>query len=329
MSKTVLITGVTGMAGSHLAEYLLKEEPDFKIVGTKRSRSSLANIEQIRNKIELMDCDLTDFSGTLRTIEVSRPDYIFHLAAHSFVPDSWRAPHVTLMDNVVMQLNIFEAVRHVGLNSVIQVALSSEEFGRVLPDEMPITEKNMFRPLSPYAVSKVTQDMLAFQYFESYGMKVIRTRAFNHEGPRRGEMFVTSCFAKQIAEIEAGLKPAKVLVGNLSARRDWSDVRDVVRAYWLAVNHCVPGEDYNIASGVSRSVEEMLECLLGMSKMKIEVVLDQKRQRPSDVPDLLGDASKFRKTTGWKAEYTFEQTMADLLDYWRAQTRRIEAIKAP
>lgn len=322
MPRKVLITGITGMAGSHLAELLIKEEPEFQVFGTKRWRSSLVNIEAFHDKLVLWDCNLTDATDSLKLIQAVRPDYIFHLAAHSFVPDSWKAPHVTLHDNIIMQLNIFEAIRHTGLDPVIQVALSSEQYGRVLPEELPITEKNPFRPLSPYAVSKVAQDMLAYQYHQSYGMRVIRTRAFNHEGPRRGEVFVTSNFAKQIAEIEAGLKPPVLYVGNLKARRDWSDVRDVVRAYWLSVQHCVPGDAYVIASGVGRSIQEMLDYLLSLSKVKIEIAVDPARQRPSDVELLVGDASKFKRATGWSARYTFEQTMSDLLDYWRQRVRR-------
>jgi GDP-4-dehydro-6-deoxy-D-mannose reductase len=323
VAKKVLITGITGMAGSYLAEYLLNEEPDCQVFGTKRWRSSLANVSHLQDRISLLDCTLTDGTACLNLIESVRPDVIFHLAAHSFVPDSWRAPQVTLNDNVMMQLNIFEAVRHTGLDPIIQIAGSSEAYGKVLPSEVPVSETNPFRPLSPYAVSKVTQDLLAYQYHQSYGMKVIRTRAFNHEGPRRGEVFVTSNFAKQIAEIEAGSKPPVVYVGNLKARRDWSDVRDVVRAYWLAVEHCTPGEDYVIASGKSRSIQEMLDCLLSFSRAKIEVKVDPGRQRPSDVEILEGDSTKFRKATGWVPKYTFEQTMADLLDYWRERVRQV------
>jgi GDP-4-dehydro-6-deoxy-D-mannose reductase len=210
----------------------------------------------------------------------------------------------------------------------VQVALTSEEYGKAAPEELPITEMNPLRPLSPYAVSKVGQDMLAYQYHQSYGLKVIRTRAFNHEGPRRGEAFVTSNFAKQIAEIEAGLKPPVLYVGNLSAKRDWSDVRDVVRAYWLSVQHCTPGEVYVIASGQARSVKEMLDYLLSLSKVKIEVKVDPARQRPSDVELLQGDPSKFKAATGWKPRFTFDETMADLLNYWREQVRLTEASKA-
>jgi GDP-4-dehydro-6-deoxy-D-mannose reductase len=313
----VLITGITGMAGSHLADYLLKEQKDCQIFGTKRSRSSLDNIAHIVDRMNLFDCNLTDPSACIALVKKVRPDFVFHLAAHSFVPDSWKNPHVTLRENIGMQLNLFEALRCAELDPVIQIACSSEEYGMVFPEEVPVSETNQLRPLSPYAVSKVTQDMMGYQYFQSYGLKVIRTRAFNHEGPRRGDVFVSSNFAKQVAEIEAGIKPPVLYVGNLSAQRDWSDVRDVVHAYWLAVNHCEPGEAYVIASGVSRSIKEMLDLLLSFSATKISISVDPQRLRPSDVQILRGDAAKFKKATGWSAQYTFEQTMLDLLNYWR------------
>lgn len=327
MLKKVLITGIPGMAGSHLADMLLAEEPDCQIFGTKRVRSSLSNVAHIQDRIQLLDCNLTDSTNTLSVIEAVRPDFIFHLAAHSFVQDSWRCPKANLVDNVEMQLNLFEAIRHAKIDPVVQVALSSEQYGNALSDQMAIDETDPFRPLSPYAVSKVTQDMLAYQYHMSYGLKVIRTRAFNHDGPRRGEMFATSNFAKQIAEIEAGLKPPVVTVGNLKAKRDFSDVRDIVRAYWLAVQHGTPGEDYVIASGTSRTIQEMLDFLLSLSTAKIEVKKDPARERPSDVLNLRGNATKFKKLTGWEPRYTFEQTMTDLLNWWRALIPRSTAGK--
>lgn len=309
------------MAGSHLADLLLAEAPDYEIFGTKRWRSSLSNVSHLTDKVKFIDCNLTDSTACLKLIETVRPDYVFHLAAQSFVPHSWQNPNATLSDNIMMQLHLFEAIRSVGIDPVIQIALSSEEYGKVLPSEVPVKENNPLRPLSPYAVSKVAQDMLAYQYNQSYGFKTIRTRAFNHEGPRRGEVFVTSNFAKQIAEIEAGLKPPQLKVGNLNARRDWSDVRDVARAYWLSVQHCVPGEEYVIASGQDRSIQELLDYLLSLTKVKIDVVVDPQRLRPSDVELLLGDPSKFIKATGWKPRFTFEQTMTDLLEYWRERVR--------
>ena len=313
------------MAGSHLADFILKESSDSKIFGTKRWRSSLANVKHLKDKIELVDCNLMDGSAVIQTIERIKPDIVFHLAAQSYVPESWRSPAATLTDNMMMQLNLLEAIRFSGLEPVIQLACSSEEYGMVKEHELPINESNELRPLSPYGVSKVTQDMMGYQYWASYGMKIIRTRTFNHEGPRRGEVFVTSNFAKQIAEIELGLRDPVLKVGNLSAKRDWTDVRDIVRAYWLAVHHCNPGEAYVLASGQSRSIQELVDFLLSLSTKNIQIELDPERLRPSDVPLLEGDSSKFRACTGWQPEYTFEQMIEDLLNYWRDRLRSTTA----
>lgn len=319
--KRVLITGISGMAGSHLADYLLANEKNCQIFGTKRWRSPMDNIAHLTDKVSFLECELTDATGCVEVMKKVKPDYVFHLAAQSFVHASWSNPYAAVNDNVLMQLNLFEAIRHTGINPKVQVALSSEEYGRVFENELPIREGNPLRPLSPYAVSKVGQDMLAYQYWSSYGLQVIRTRAFNHEGPRRGEVFVTSNFAKQLAEIELGLKAPVLHVGNLNAQRDWTDVRDVVRAYWIAANQGTPGQDYNIASGVTRTVREMLDFLLSICKVRVEVQTDPTRLRPSDVDVLLGDPSKFKNATGWKPEISFEQMMTDLLDYWRQKLK--------
>jgi GDP-4-dehydro-6-deoxy-D-mannose reductase len=210
-------------------------------------------------------------------------------------------------------------VRHVGIKPRIQLACSSEEYGMVLPDEVPIKETNPLRPLSPYAVSKVAQDLLGYQYWMSWKLDCVRTRGFNHEGPRRGPVFVASDFAKQIADIEKGRKPAVLSVGNLEAKRDFTDVRDIVKGYWLALEKCEAGEVYNLCSGRAWSIRQVLDLLLGMTKVKIEVRQDPARLRPSDVPILLGDNSKFVKATGWAPTIPFEQTLRDMLEYWRAR----------
>ncbi len=304
------------MAGSHLADYLLTLG-DIEVHGTKRWRSREDNIAHLGDKIKLHDCDLRDYKNVLDIISEVKPDFIFHLAAQSFVPTSWESPAATIKDNSEMQVNIFEAVREVGINPPIQIALSSEEYGLVLPDEVPMNEDNPLRPLSPYAVSKVTQDMMGYQYHQSYGLNVIRTRTFNHEGPRRGDVFVTSNFARQIAEIEAGKKEPIMYVGNLEAKRDWTDVRDIVKGYWLAVNKCQPGDVYVLACGTTRTVQEMLDTLLSFSTVKVEVKQDPKRMRPSDVEVLWGDYTKFNKATGWEPKIPFKQMLEDLLNYWR------------
>ncbi|NOX96504.1 MAG: GDP-mannose 4,6-dehydratase [Nitrospirae bacterium] len=314
----VLITGITGFVGSHLADYLLTK-PEVEICGIYRWRSDTKNIDHIKDRLKLWECDLKDASSVSKIIDDVRPDKIFHLAAQSFVPTSWHAPAETLTTNIVGELNIFEAVRRAGLNPWIQIAGSSEEYGLAYEEEIPIKETNPLRPLSPYGVSKVGQDLLAYQYYMSYKLNVIRTRGFNHTGPRRGEVFVCSDFARQVVRIEKGLQPPVIKVGNLDAKRDFTDVRDMVRAYWLSLEKCKPGEVYNICSGKSYKISEVLEMLLGMTKETIEVKANESKFRPSDVLVLLGDSSKFRKETGWKPEIPFEKTLKDIIDYWRGR----------
>src|SRR3989338_8076999 len=308
-----LITGITGFVGSHLAEHLLA---DHDVYGTIRWRSRLDNINHIKDRVKLIETDIRDSYSIEKAIKTVEPDAIFHLAAQSFVHTSFHAPQETLSTNITGTVNLLEAVRSCGGSPVIQIAGSSEEYGLVMPDEVPIKETNPLRPLSPYGVSKVAEDMLAYQYHKSYGLKTVITRAFNHEGPRRGEVFSTSNFAKQIAEIEKGKEPV-IHVGNLNASRDFTDVRDVVRAYVIATEKCDYGEAYNICSGRAWKISEMLKLLLSMSTKKIEIREDPARMRPSDVEILLGDFSKFHKKTGWKPEIPFDKTMKDLLDYWR------------
>jgi GDP-4-dehydro-6-deoxy-D-mannose reductase len=316
----VLITGITGFAGSHLAEYVLADHPGVEVFGTMRWRSRTENIRGIESKIQLLECDLRDQSSVTGLIEKVRPDRIFHLAAQSFVPSSWNAPAESLTTNILGQLNLFEAVRAAGIHPWIQIACSSEEYGLVYENELPIRETNPLRPLSPYAVSKVGQDYLGYQYFKSFGTKVVRTRGFNHDGPRRGDVFVSSNFAKQLAAIERGKKPPVIHVGNLEARRDFTDVRDMVRGYWLALEGgCEPGEAYNICTGKDYSIQNVLDELIRMSGVKVEVREDPERLRPSDVPVLLGDSSRFRKATGWKPVIDYTRTLRDMLDYWRAE----------
>lgn len=322
-----LVTGITGFAGSHLAEYLLSR--GVTVYGTFRWRSRLDNVRHLLTRVNLVECDLKDRSSVDRVIETVQPDRIYHLAAQSFVPTSWNAPVETFMINVAAQINLMEAVRHLGLKTRIQIACSSEEYGLVYEHEVPIGEDNPLRPLSPYGVSKVAQDLLGFQYHRSYGMFIVRTRAFNHTGPRRGEVFVTSNLSRQVAEIEAGLREPVLRVGNLDARRDFTDVRDMVSAYWLALEMGEPGEAYNICSGRSYSVREVVEILQGLSKVSFSVEQDPDRLRPSDVPILMGDAGRFRERTGWEPGIKFEQTLADLLDYWRERVCRSSRVPFP
>ena len=236
---------------------------------------------------------------------------------------SWLAPAETLETNILGQCNLLEAVRKVGkgYNPVILIAGSSEEYGLVKSSEVPIKETNPLRPMSPYAISKIAQDFMGYQYYKSYGMKIIRARAFNHSGARRGEVFVDSNFAKQIAEIEAGLNKPIIKVGNLNAIRDFTDVRDIVRAYWLASEKCEYGEVYNICSNKGIKVSDVLRMLLKLSGLKkVRIVKDPTRQRPSDVPILIGDCKKFRKATGWKPEINYRDTLLSMLSFWRKKS---------
>ncbi len=313
----VLITGITGMAGSHLADYLL-EMGGIEIHGIRRWRSRTENIEHIMDRVTLHECELMDASSVKKVLKDVRPERIYHLAAQSFVPTSWNSPSDTLMNNIIGELNIFEAIRELDLKGVrVQIAGSSEEYGLVYGNETPVKETNSLRPLSPYAVSKIGQDYLAYQYYKSYGIYTVRTRAFNHTGPRRGEVFVTSSFAKQIASIEKGLQKPVIYVGNIEAKRDFSDIRDVVKAYYLSLEKGEAGEVYNLGNDSAYSIREVLDILLSFSKIKVSIKEDPERMRPSDVPLLVCDSTKFRKKTGWKPEIPFEKTLEDLLNYWR------------
>ncbi|PKQ28059.1 MAG: GDP-mannose 4,6-dehydratase [Candidatus Anoxymicrobium japonicum] len=314
----VLITGITGFVGSHLAEYCLARG-DVEVFGTVRWRSRMDNVEGITDDITLMDCDLKDSVAVRHCLAQVKPDYIFHLAAQSYVPTSWKAPVETICTNMVSEINLFEAMRELHLvdSTRIQLAGSSEEYGMVFADEIPIKETNPLRPLSPYGVSKVGQDLLGYQYHMSYGLYVVRTRAFNHTGPRRGDVFVSSNFSRQIATIEKGKVEPVIKVGNLDARRDFTDVRDMVKAYWLALERGEVGEVYNLGSGTDVTIKKMLDILLSFSDIKIETLKDPERMRPSDVQILLADTTKFFDLTGWKPEIPLEKTLEDLLNYWR------------
>ena len=346
MRVRVLITGVTGFAGSHLAEYILAQQPEAMLYGTYRWRSRMDNLDDLAarglleviegtypedpsprdgsrgGRLTLLECDLTDPLAVERLIATTRPERVFHLAAQSFVHSSFFEPAATLHTNVFAELYLLEALRKAGDGPRILVAGSSEEYGLVSPEELPMKGTTPLRPLSPYAVSKVAQDRLGWQYHRSYGMHVVITRAFNHTGPRRGAVFATSSFARQIAEAERGVRPPVVRVGDLRPKRDWHDVRDTARAYWLALERGESGEAYNVGSGQARPVREVLQVLLGLSRASVTVEDDPARRRPSDVPILCADVEKFRGQTGWKATIPLERTLEDLLDHWRARVGR-------
>ena len=313
----VLITGITGMVGSHMAEYILNNHPNVEIHGLIRWRSPLDNIRDVKSKITLHQAELRDLNSIIGLLRKTEPDWIFHLAAQSYVTSSFDAPADTIQTNVIGTTNLLDAIRITEIDPKIHICSSSEVYGQVTEDETPIRETNPFRPASPYAVSKVGEDMIALQYFLSYGIKTIRTRMFTHTGPRRGDVFAESAFAKQIAEIEAGMRVNPMKVGNLDSVRTFADVRDAVRAYWLLLEKCPHGEVYNIGGNRTMTVGEMLDILKSMARCKIEHEVDPALLRPSDVTLQIPSIDKFVKETGWKPEIKFEKTLDDLLNYWR------------
>jgi GDPmannose 4,6-dehydratase/GDP-4-dehydro-6-deoxy-D-mannose reductase len=317
----ILITGITGMVGSHMADYILAKHPSVEVHGLVRWRSPLENIQHIHSKISLHQAELRDLNSLVTLLKKIEPDWVFHLAAQSYVRSSFDAPVDTLQTNIIGTTNLLDALRITGLDSKIHICSSSEVYGQVTEAEIPIRETNPFRPASPYAVSKVGEDMIALQYYLSYGIKTMRTRMFTHTGPRRGDVFAESAFAKQIAEIEAGVRENPMRVGNLNSIRTFADVRDAVRAYWLLLEKCPPGEVYNIGGNRTMTVGQMLDILKSMANCKIEHEVDPALLRPSDVTLQIPDTSKFQAATGWKPEITLEETLKDLLTYHRDRVK--------
>ncbi|MEJ5199264.1 MAG: GDP-mannose 4,6-dehydratase [Anaerolineae bacterium] len=313
-----LITGISGFVGSHLAEYLIAHT-DWQIFGTVYGR--LDNIAHLRDRITIYPAELSRLEVVRFILEETRPDYIFHLAAQPISALSRIDPWFTLENNIRAQLNVLEAVVQLKLPSRVLVVGSAEEYGKIAPEDLPVDEDTPLRPVTPYGVSKIAQDFLGLQYFLSYGVATVRVRSFNHIGPRQREGFVAADFAKQIAEIEAGKRPPQVVVGDLSAGRDFSDVRDVASAYYLALTRGVPGEVYNIGSGESHTARELLETLIRLSGREVAIVQDPARLRPVEVPAVMADIRKFKACTGWEPVISFEQSIRDVLEYWREQVR--------
>lgn len=324
--KRALITGVTGMVGSHLADFLL-ENTGWDIYGMCRWRSPLDNVEHLldranrKDRVRFVYGDLCDYISLQNAVEESRPDYVFHLAAQSYPKTSFTSPVQTLDTNVLGTERLLEALRRCsGIDPVIHVCSSSEVFGRVPKEKLPIGEECPFHPASPYAISKAGADLVGRFHAEAYGQKVLVTRMFTHTGPRRGDVFAESTFAKQIAMIERGLIPPVVKTGNLRSLRTWSDVRDAVRAYHMLVTvDPVPGAYYNIGGSYSCTVGDMLNHLVSLSthRDRIAIETEEERLRPLDADLQIPDTSKFRQHTGWEPTIPFEKTMGDLLDYWR------------
>ena len=313
-----LITGISGFAGSYLAEYLLARG-DAEVAGLVRDPARPGNAAPFGARVRLLGGDLRDAASVDRAVAAVRPDVLFHLGGQAFVPRSFEDPEGTLLDNAVGQLHVIQAVlRHCPEARLLAVG-SASVYGLVRPDENPVDEGVPLRPLDPYGVSKAAQDLLAFQYGVSHRLQAVRVRPFNHTGPRQSDSFAPSWFARQVAAIEAGAAPAELPVGNLSGVRDFTDVRDVVRAYYLAATRGRPGEVYNIGSGRGRRLSELLDILAGLSRAPFTRREDAARLRPLEVPLLVCDAGRLRALTGWEPEIPLEQTMADLLDYWRGQ----------
>ena len=318
----ILITGITGFVGSHLAEYILNLKENHSIYGICRWRSPKDNLKNIYSKVKLLEADLCDLSYLVRSMTELAPDIIFHLGAQSYVLASFNSPVQTLMTNAIGTANLLEAIRISGINPIIHICSSSEVYGQVSQEDIPIKENCPFRPASPYAVSKVTEDMLAFQYWISYGLRTIRTRMFTHTGPRRGDVFALSFFAKQVAAAELGLAEPVIYAGNLKSVRTFCDVRDAVRAYWIMVNKCKAGEVYNIGGNRTMTIGEALDSLLSYTKLKFEIKIDPKLLRPSDVTLQIPCIDKFRNDTEWEPEIPFERTLQDILIYWREELSR-------
>jgi GDPmannose 4,6-dehydratase len=323
-----LITGMTGMVGSHLADYLLANT-DWDIYGVQRWRSATDNISHLIGRINGGDRvfirygDLNDQTSLITVLKEVAPDYIFHLAAQSYPHTSFTAPIDTLNTNILGTARLLESVRLLGQSPVIHVCSSSEVFGRVPKDKVPIDEECGFHPASPYAISKTGTDLLGRYYAEAYGMDVLTTRMFTHTGPRRGDVFHESTFAKQIAMMEAGIIPPVVKVGNLESLRTYADVRDAVRAYHMLVTvNPIKGEYYNIGGTHTCKVGETLSTLIGFSARRdIEVETDPERLRPIDADLQIPNTDKFTAHTGWRPEIPYEATMLDLLNYWRERVR--------
>jgi len=311
----VLITGITGFAGGHLAELLL--EQSYQVYGTYLHPGSLENLPELQRKASLYPCDLTQLESVQAVVKQVHPDLIYHLAGISHVQKSWSSRETTLKVNLFGSLNLLESVRNFAPSARILVVSSSEVYGKVPPDLQPIPESFPLRPITPYAVSKASLELLCYPYLYGDKLQIVIVRPFNHTGPRQDPSFACPDFARQIAQIEKSLREPKIYVGNLEARRDFSDVRDVVKGYQRVLEDGEGGEIYNIASGQAYSIKDLLDILISLSLADIQISLDPDRLRPSDIPLLLGDNTKIRHQLGWQPEISIRDTLQAILDYWR------------
>jgi len=312
----VLVTGAAGFVAAHLMDLLRQEEPDAEVYGLARPHGAPA---EVPGRVTVIEADLLDAAGVAAAVELAKPDRIVHLAAQSSPQRSWTDPEGTYRTNVIGALNLLEAARKCRTPPRVLLVGSAEEYGLASPSEIPLREEAPLRPNSPYAVSKISQGYVGLQYALVYGLPVLRTRTFHHTGPGRGEMFAESSFARQIAEIELGLRDPVLSVGNLDAIRDFTDVRDVVRAYWALLERGESGEVYNVCSGRGQRIRDLLGLLIEASGVRVDIRVDKGRLRPSDIPVLVGDPDKLRRATGWEPRIPLDRTLRDLLGDWRAR----------
>lgn len=324
MTERILITGITGFVGSHLADYVLGLGEGYQVFGLKRWHlSRMDKISHILDRITLVDCDVTDAVSVREMLKIVRPNRIFHCASESFVSPSWKNPHRYMDVNYHGTTNMLDALVEMGSDAIFHIPGSGEEYGEIEEAELPITPETVLRPVNPYAVTKVAQDLIGYVYFRSYGVKVIRTRSFNHEGPRREKVFGIPWYAYQVAMVEAGKMPPHLLVGHLDDRRNFTHVADIVEAYWLATEKCEPGELYLVGSESPESIHtfrQALESLMAMSSAEgMTYEIDPQYVRPTQVPRLIADTAKFRLITGWEPKIPFERILTDTLEYWRGR----------
>ena len=320
MTERILISGITGFAGSHLAELAL--EKNCIVYGLKRwNLSRLRNVHHIMDKIIWIDCDITDSVGVKKALEIAKPDKIFHLAAESFVSVSWNHPSHYMDVNYKGTVNFLEAIKELKINPKLLLPGSGEEYGEVFEDELPINENTILRPVNPYAVTKIAQDLIGYVYFRTYGLNIVRIRTFNHEGPRRDNVFGIPWFAYQIARIEEGVQEPIIKTGHIDDRRNFTHISDIMEAYWIALEKCNPGELYLIGSDEDEKIysyREIIEMLLQLTNVKgIKIEQDPQYVRPTSVPRLIGDTSKFRELTNWKPKLSINKILEDTLEYWR------------
>lgn len=312
----ILITGAGGFVGKHLIRQLQSTQPSASLYGIVLNNVDNPEI----GGIEMLAADLLDSQRVQEVMETVKPDAIYHLAAQSSPRLSFQIPAETLQNNLLSQLNLFQSCLTLNIKPHILIVGSADSYGMVKPENLPVTEQTPFRPANPYAVSKAAQDLLGLQYFLSHKLPILRARPFNHIGPGQRQGFVATDFASQVARIEVGLQEPILTVGNLTAKRDFTDVRDVVRAYDLLMQFGTPGEAYNICTGHSHSIQYLMETLIKLSRIPIEVRVDQARMLPADIPDIRGDSTQLRQVTGWEPTIPFERSLSDILDDWRKQT---------